>query len=98
MAEGAVAAGGGEVALGGEGGVGCVGYEAGGGDVIIYGRLGSGGECDVLFFWCEDERFGDVPAVAAAFDCYLLSLVACHFVCESQLEMYGIARDARSYN
>lgn len=38
-----------------------------------------------------DESFRDVPAVAAAFDCYLLSLVACHFVCGSQLEMYGIA-------
>lgn len=92
------------MALGVEGGVGCVSYEAGGGDVIIYGWLGSGGECDVLFFWyicgvcCEDERFGDVPAVAAAFDCYLLNLVACHFVCESQLEIYGIAQDARSYN
>lgn len=67
MAEGAVAAGGGEVALGVEGGVGCVGYEAGGGDVIIYGWLGSGGECDVLFFWyicvvcCEDESLGTYP-------------------------------------
>lgn len=43
----------------------------------------------------EDESCMDVPAVTAAFDCYLLSLVACHVVCKLHLEMYVVFQSAR---
>jgi len=46
-----------------------------------------------------DERFRDVPAVTAAFDCYFLDLVGYHFVlvCEFQVGIYGIVHRAGYY-